>query len=418
MLPRVTGRTAAACLLASALLGGDAAAQLAAERVGEVAQLPDEMGTHWVWASDSVLRRSALFDADTGRMLGMVDGGEGVSPLHPHVSRARGEVYVVETVYSRGHRGERTDLVTIYDAATLAVMGEVVIPPRRADNGNGVALAALLDGDRFLVVLNQDPGTSVSVVDLEARVFVAELATPGCALVLPAGERRFGMLCGDGTAQSITLDESGREAGRARSAPFFDATSDPLTEKGVRAGPPGEPGGALWHFASFEGFLHTLDFGGEAPVAAERWSLFSDAERAEGWRIGGLQHLAFHAPSGRLYSVAHRGEPGSHKDAGPEVWVYDVAARARVQRIELANLTAAFLRPRIGVEAGSFPDRVLSALLPNPGADTLAVTRDAAPLLLAGERESGAVGVYDATTGEHLRDLEETGIGGGLLVVP
>ena len=46
------------------------------------------------------------------------------------------------------------------------------------------------------------------------------------------------------------------------------------------------------------------------------------------------------------------------------------------------------------------------------------MTQDDAPLLLAGERESGAVGVYDARTGAYLRDLEETGIGGGLLVVP
>ncbi len=35
-----------------------------------------------------------------------------------------------------------------------------------------------------------------------------------------------------------------------------------------------------------------------------------------------------------------------------------------------------------------------------------------------GPNPTGAVGVYDALTGEHLRDLEETGIGGGLLVVP
>ena len=394
-----------------ACLGGAASAQIAAERVGDVASLPSEMGAHWVWASDSVLNRSALFDADSGRMLGMVDGGVGVSPLHPHISRVRGEVYVVETVYSRGHRGERTDLVTIYDAVTLAVKGEVVIPPRRADNGNGVALAALLDGHRFLVVLNQNPGTSVSVVDLETRAFVGEIATPGCALVLPASETRFGMLCGDGTAEAITLDAAGHEAGRARSEKFFDATRDPLTEKGVRDG-------ARWRFASFEGWLHEIDFGSAAPLPAKPWSLFTEAERQAGWRIGGLQHLALHAPSGRLYSVVHQGGPGSHKDPGREVWVYDLAARARVQRIELANLTAAFLRPRLGIEAGSIPDRVLSALLPNPGADTLAVTRDEAPLLFAGERESGAVGVYDATTGAHLRDLEETGIGGGLLVVP
>src|SRR5262245_55266131 len=369
------------------------------------------MGAHWVWASDSVLKRSALFDADSGRMLGMVNGGEGVAPLHPHVSRERGEVYVVETVYSRGHRGERTDLVTIYDAVTLAVRGEVVIPPRRADNGNGVAIAALLDGDRFLVVLNQNPGTSVSVVDLESRSLAAEIATPGCALVLPVGPRRFGMLCGNGSAEVLTLDEAGREAARARSEPFFDATNDPLTEKGVRDG-------ARWHFASFEGFLQSIDFAGEWPAAEARWSLFTDTERAEGWRIGGLQHLAFHASSGRLYSAVHQGEAGSHKQAGPEVWVYDLAKQVRVQRIEMENLTAAFLRPRMGIEAGSLVDRVLRTLLPNPGADALAVTRDGAPLLLAGQRESGAVGVYDATTGVHLRDLEETGIGGGLLVVP
>jgi methylamine dehydrogenase heavy chain len=411
----VTGRarlSIAAPHLLAALLGSGAAAQpIAAEKVGEVAKLPSEMGAHWVWASDSVLKRSALFDADSGDMLGMVNGGEGVSPLHPHVSRARREVYVVETVYSRGHRGERSDLVTIYDAVTLSVRAEVGIPPRRADNGNGVAIAALLDGDRYLVVLNQNPGTSVSVVDLESRSFAGEIATPGCALVLPVGERRFGMLCGDGTALAITLDDAGHEADRAQSERFFDATNDPLTEKGVRDG-------ERWHFASFEGFLHTIDFAGAKPGAGASWSLFSDPERAEGWRIGGLQHLALHAPSGRLYSAVHQGEAGSHKDAGPEVWVYDLVGRARVQRIEVANLTAAFLRPRIGIEAGGFADWLLSNLLPNPGADTLAVTRDKAPLLLAGERESGAVGVYDATTGEHLRDLEETGIGGGLLVVP
>jgi methylamine dehydrogenase heavy chain len=261
------------------------------------------------------------------------------------------------------------------------------------------------------VVFNQNPGMSVSVVDLESRSFLNEIGTGGCALVLPVGPRRFGMLCGDGTAIAITLDEAGREIARTRSAVFFDATKDPLTEKGVRDG-------GRWHFASFEGGLHSIDFTGEAPLAAEPWSLFSDAERSAGWRIGGMQHLALHGKSGRLYSVVHQGGAGSHKDAGPEVWVYDLAQRRRVQRIEVQNLTAAFLRPQIGIEAGSFGDWLLKSLLPNPGADTLAVTQDDAPLLLAGERESGAVGVYDATSGAHLRDLEETGIGGGLLVVP
>lgn len=396
---------------AALLAGRPASAPVAAERVGEVARLPSEIGAHWVWASDSVLRRSALFDADSGRMLGMVDGGAGVSPLRPHVSRARGEVYVVETVYSRGHRGERTDLVTIYDAATLGVEGEVVIPPKRADNGNGVGLAALLDGDRFLVVFNQNPGMSVSVVDLERRAFVGEIATGGCALVLPAGPRRFGMLCGDGTALAIALDEAGREAGRARSDAFFDAVTDPLTEKGVRAK------AGRWLFTSFEGVLWSIDFAAEPPRAEEEAPMFDVAARKAGWRVGGMQHLAYHAGRDELFAVVHQGGPGSHKDAGPVIWVHQLG-RGVVRTIEVANLTVAFLRPLIGIDSGGVADWLLSTLLPNPGADTIAVTQDEAPLLLVGERESGAVGVYDARTGAHLRDLEQTGIGGGLLVVP
>ena len=384
----------AALVAFAALLSGGASAQsVAAERVGDVAKLPAEMGSHWVWASDSVLNRSALFDADSGRMLGMVDGGVGVSPLHPLISRARREVYVVETVYSRGHRGERTDLVTIYDAVTLAVVGEVVIPPRRADNGNGVALAALLDGDRFLVVLNQNPGTSVSVVDLEARAFAGEIATPGCALVLPAGERRFGMLCGDGTARGDHARRGGARGQsheerallrrHARSAHREGRARRPaLALRIVRRAPPRDR------------------LQRRAAARRPRPGLCSrtrSARRAGG--SAGMQHLALHVASSRLYSVVHQGEAGSHKDPGPEVWVYDLAKRARVQRIELGNLTAAFLRPLIGIEAGGVADTLLRALVPSPGADTLAVTRDDAPLLFAGERESGAVGVYDAKSG-------------------
>ena len=344
-------------------------------------------------------------------MLGMVNGGVGVSPLRPHISRVRGEVYVTETVYSRGHRGERTDLVTIYDAVTLAVKGEVVIPPKRADNGNGVALAALLDGDRFLVVFNQNPGMSVSVVDLERRVFAGEIGTGGCALVLPAGERSFGMLCGDGSALAITLDGAGHEASRARSAVFFDATQDPLTEKGVRSG------NGTWLFASFEGLLYSVDFGADPPLAEPPSPLFTAAQLEAGWRIGGMQHLAYHAKSQELYSIVHQGEAGSHKDAGPEIWVYPLG-KGVARSIEVENLTVAFLRPQLGIEAGGAADWLLRHALPNPGADAIAVTQDDEPLLFVGERESGAVGVYDARTGAHLRDLEETGIGGGLLVVP
>jgi methylamine dehydrogenase heavy chain len=385
-------------------------AELEIEIPGRSETLPS-INDHWLFVGDMVLRRSALFDAESGRMLGMLNGGQGVGGAHPRGSRSRGEFYMAETVYSRGHRGERTDLVTIYDAATLGVLGEVVVPSKRADNGNGVALTAVL-GDRFLLVFNQTPATSVSVVDLEGRSFVTEIATAGCALVFETGPRSFGQLCGDGTAQRIDLDDAGLEISRTRSEPFFDATNDPVTEKGVQVD------GSRWLFVSFDGFAHEVDFSGERPSAQEPWSLFSDAQRTDGWLVGGNQHLALHRASGRLFSAMHQGERGSHKAGGPEVWVYSLSDRARTGTIEPSNLTAAFLRGLAGIEAGSFLDWVMSGVLPAADVSSLAVSQDASPLLFLGSREIAGVSVHDALTGEHLRDIESTGVSGGLLVTP
>jgi methylamine dehydrogenase heavy chain len=407
---RISTRFLCTALCLQPFFAAAARSDLPAEPAGRSLTVPDATGEHWVWVSDQVLRRSALFDADAAQMLGQVNGGQGVSPMSPAVSRARREVYVAETVYSREHRGERTDVLTVYDAITLAVKGEVVIPPKRADNGNGAALTALL-GDRFLAVFNQTPANSVSIVDLDARRFVGEIDTGGCALVYAAGPRRFGMLCGDGGALAISLDEAGLEAGRAKTPPFFDPTVDPITEKAA-------PTNGGWLFASFEGRAYEIDFGAETPAVSEPWDLFTEAEREEGWRIGGLQHLAVHRASGRLFSIVHRGEAGSHKDPGPEVWVYDLAKRERVARYEVPNLTAAFLRPMLGIERGGALEWLLRRAVPDAGADVLAVTQDAAPLLLLGHRNAAAVAVLDARSGEHLRDLEQTGIAGGLLVVP
>ncbi|MGH7821618.1 MAG: hypothetical protein ACREQ9_17780, partial [Candidatus Binatia bacterium] len=45
------------------------------ERVGTVRTLPAEPGPHWFWLSDIVLHRAALFDGDTGTLLGTISSG-------------------------------------------------------------------------------------------------------------------------------------------------------------------------------------------------------------------------------------------------------------------------------------------------------------------------------------------------------
>jgi methylamine dehydrogenase heavy chain len=386
-------------------------ADLPPEKVGQVMQLPETVSDHWVWVPDRLFRHSILLDGDTGKMLGAIDSGVQISPKTPLWSRTRNEIYNVDTIYSRGHRGERHDFVVIYDSRTLEVKGEIEIPPKAADTGTGIALVGLLDGGRFIVVLNQSPGASVSVVDVEAMRMVAEVQTAGCAAVFPAGPTRFGMLCGNGTAITVHLKDNGELDRIARSTSFFDVVADPITEKGVRDG-------STWWFASFEGLLYEVDFGGDTPTPKAPWPLFTDGELKDEWRIGGAQHLAYHPGTKRLYSLVHQGGPGSHKDPGAEIWVYDIPARKKVAVFTAPSLIVAFLGPQAGFDAEGTFGKVLNFLLPNVGVHSIAVTQDSQPLLFVRNADLGAVGVLDAVSGEHLRDIDETGLSGALLVVP
>ena len=160
---------------------------------------------------------------------------------------------------------------------------------------------------------------------------------------------------------------------------LVDPLVDPLTEKAVRYGD-------QWLFVSFDGIVHPVDVGGGNSEFGAIWSLFSDEERAELWRIGGIQHLAAYVPGGLLYSLVHQGEIDTHKDPGTEVWVYDIDAKARVQRIELANI-----------------------------ATSIQVSQDDEPLLLTAFIGASALDVYDASTGEHLRTVGELGETIGLI---
>ena len=116
---------------------GESGAQEAEEAMdptGLVATLPDGPRDHWVWLSDRVFRHSQLFDGDTGRALGTIDVAWALGGRLPHSAPERSEIYMVETVYARGHRGARTDLVTVYDSKTLAVKRRPGTNPCRANS--------------------------------------------------------------------------------------------------------------------------------------------------------------------------------------------------------------------------------------------------------------------------------------------
>ena len=362
-------RLAVLALVSWLAAGAALAADFAPEAPATATLAPAGAGRR-VWLHDFAATnysKAILYDADAGKPLGTVDTGyEG---MELELSAKTPRFFVAETFLSRAFRGERTDVVTTFDAATLLPTGEIAIPAKRLLGMPTSAHAVLLDDERFLLVYNFSPASTVSVVDLEQQRFAGEIELAGCALLYPLGPRRFASLCGDGGVLEIALDDAGAEQRRKVYAKVFDPAVDPLSEKAVRVG-------SSWLFTSFAGDVYTFDASGAELAFPPHWSLASPVERKARWLPGGLQPLALHAASGRLYALMHQGGAGSHKDPGTAVWVFDVAAKKRVQTIALRE-----------------------------PATSIAVSSDAAPLLYSALLVSPALQVYDARKGARLRTI-------------
>ena len=357
------------------LVSSTCIAELEPEPRNRVEQLP-EPDPHWVWVNDvSVYSmpdgKSHLIDGDSGRYLGVINTGYGFINLT--IPAAYDHIYATETYYSRGTRGQRTDLVSIYDPRNLSFIGEIIIPAKRASTIPTLWNAVLTDDQAYMVVFNLTPAASLSVVDLARRSFVGEIAIPGCGFALPAGGRRLASICGDGTLMLTNLAADGTLDTRSRSEEFFDPNTDPVTEKAVRYG-------GSYLFVTVEGMLHQADVSRASVRFSEPWSLVSDADRRASWRVGGLQHLAVHEATGRLYALMLQGDRKRHKDSGIEVWIYDLPSHRRIQKITLNEI-----------------------------ADSIQVSPDEAPLLFTSSLGSPSLEIYDALSGEHLRSVSQLG---------
>ncbi len=365
--------------------GRPAANAGAAAPVGSASPLPaEEVGVagpvawspHLLWVNDIAFPampdgRAILIDADTGAMRGMISGGYGHNSLLFSPDGRR--IYNPETYYARGTRGERTDVITVYDAGRLAPLSEVVIPAKRFLSMPLLANQRLIDDGRLLLVYNFTPAQTVTVADVRAGRMLAEFDTPGCSLIFPLGERRFAMLCADGGLLDIALGADGKPRLQEARPPFFDADRDPLIEKPVFDG-------RRWLFVSFSGAVYAVWLrDGAAVGAALGWRVGTPES---GWRPGGIQPLAYHAATGRLFVLMHEGGPGTHKDPGTAVWVFDAVHGRNLAQWPLAA-----------------------------PATSIAVSPDAQdPLLYAALIGDPTLRVYSAKDGRLRRAIPETGI--------
>lgn len=269
--------------------------------------------------------RTHVLDGKSGRFLGMIGTGFGSLMLPSKDGRS---LYQVTTYYPRLSRGQRTDVVEIHDTQTLALKGEIDIPPRRAQSISYRGMLATSADGRFLYIQNATPATSVGIVDLAAGKFVAEVQTPGCWSIQAWQQGyRFSAICGDGTLLTVTLDEAGQAKSRERSAPFFDPDKDPIFIHP-------EIVGDERYFVSYNGNVYKVGLAGEAPRFEAPWSLLDQADRKRNWRPGGLQISALHRASGTFFVNMHdRGAEGTHKNPSKEIWAVDLQSRKRLARI-------------------------------------------------------------------------------------
>ncbi len=275
-----------------------------------------------------------IIDGDSRKVLGMIDGGLASGfAIAPDYH----EFYMADTFYSRGSRGDRTDVVTFYDGKTLNPTGEVVIPSKRQLTAQDNSTTAVTPDGQMLLVANMTPATSATVVDIRNRKVLGEIEMTGCTEILPTGNRQFVSLCGDGAMMTTDFDDSGKATSQKRTPqPFFDPDKDPVYALPAVIGKQA-------YFLSYGGTIYPVDLSTDPATPGSSWPLLPAAEAANRWKPGGVQQLAVNRGKGLLYVLMHQGGQWSHKDPGKDVWVFDAQSHKRVRKILLERMADAIM---------------------------------------------------------------------------
>ncbi|MFP6807358.1 MAG: amine dehydrogenase large subunit [Pseudomonadales bacterium] len=360
-------RIAQAAVIIVASLGIPVLAEIKSESL--TVETFKNAGPHGILVNSLFSSSAEIFDADTGKMLGQLSLGAWSNAVE--IDKKNKLFHVAETYLSRHTRGVRTDVVTSYSFKTFTAMHEVKIPNKHASGSPHRTSTGLTDDAHFMLVYNISPAMSISVVDLRKSKFVTEIPTAGCGLIYPVGKRAFLQICGDGAMQLISLNKDGTEKSRSRSEQFFNVEADPLMEKAVRTG-------KGWVFPTFKGDLFRVSVKGEA-ITVE--ALFSLDEENSGWRIGGMQSIAYHSANDLLLTLMHEGGEDTHKDPGTEVWFYNLSTKRLLHKMKLDNMASA-----------------------------IEVSQDEDPRIYTMFIGGESLDVYDLGTGKKISSIEHVGV--------
>ena len=353
---------------------------LPVEPTGIIETLPERYPPDWFLVHDA-----AFFHMSDGKIY-VIDSsqdslGDQVKGIFNNVLMgailqvpSRGEIMSVETFHTRGTRGDRIDVLTIWDTVNLSPVDEVILPTGKRFMGmpERVVLQTL-NNDRWLAIFNLSPSTSVSLVDLDTREIIGEIPTPGCSFIYPNKDMAFSAICADGRMLTVTLNDDGSEKDRNFSDAFFDSDDSPVFER-----PPIVD--SIAYFPGFDGTVHPVAMNGSTATPMAPWSLIGPDEST--WAPSGIE-IDGEDDLGRIYFLMNpeaNGVDGMHNAGGAEIWVFDPDSRRRVLRIPLQEWGLSF-----------------------------AVGRGQEPKVLVTNPVDMSVELYDGLSGEFVRKI--TGFG-------
>jgi methylamine dehydrogenase heavy chain len=352
---------------------------LTPEDPGAINSLPAKYPSHWVLVHDAAFfhmleGRVIVIDAAADTLARQYKGMFNVSFMG-NIAQAttRPELYATEIFYTRGTRGKRTDVLTIFDKSNLKAIGEVVLPGDKSFRGMPERYAVtLIDNEKLLLVFNLNPATSVSVIDIIKRTILSEVSTPGCSLIYPTGTRGFSSLCSNGGILTTQLDPAGRIISQQRLDPFFSVADAPVFERPAIID-------GIAYFPDFLGDIHPVDLNGAVAIPAPPWPLVTVEERNTGWRPSGIGIIDTDM-AGNFYVIMQTGgHEGSQGEGGREVWVVHAQSKKRLRRITLQTQ---------GLSLG--------------------VTKDRDPLLVVTNTDMN-LDVYGANSGAYIRTISGFG---------
>lgn len=383
VMRRFTGHLAVAALLVAAqpaFAGGAAVpSQLDALGTSELAEKtpilaapPSDSKRVYVLDPGHFHMTSKIFtiDGKNTSLLGMTDAAKLPNVM---ITSDGKHMAVANTMYSRVARGKRDDYIEVIDTRTHDPVADIDIPEGRFLVGVMERLASLSTDDKFMLFQQFSPAPAVGLVDLQKKSFVKMMDIPDCYYIFPAPKQNFFMHCRDGSLMQLTYDDKGNT--KQKPTKVFRAESDHMMNNPYYSNSNNR---LVW--PTYEGRIYQANLSASGADFLKPIEIFSDKEKAEKWRPGGWQPVAYHKARNEIYLLADKREKWTHKTPSRFVIVADATTGKRLRRIELKHEI-----------------------------DAIAVSQDKTPYLYAVSAHDQAMFTFDAQSGKQLGSIDELG---------